>query len=109
MGRFYQLLQAYFPAYSAPEKFYRSALEQEGGPFDEQDFRGSIDFVIENTGMSDADLARAMQVRTPSLQRWREGKNIPHPALRTPMVRFLGSMLERKIGDGYHQAGILPP
>lgn len=41
---------------------------------------------------TDAEVARVIEISKPTVARWREGKNIPHPAVRSLLIRILDEL-----------------
>ncbi len=58
-------------------------------PRDDRAFH--LDFArgVELLGSADKDLAREFDVSRPTIVRWRNGNNAPHPAMRLPIFREL--------------------
>lgn len=50
------------------------------------------DFVklINESGLSEAELAGAISVSRPTIRRWKAGKNLPHNLVRLSIQRYLG-------------------
>jgi hypothetical protein len=42
--------------------------------------------------MPDNELADALSVSKPTITRWKAGKNLPHDAMRLPVLKFLESL-----------------
>jgi DNA-binding XRE family transcriptional regulator len=47
--------------------------------------------------MTDRDLADALSTSRPSVNRWANGKNLPHFALRKSIIRWIGEQLAAKV------------
>ena len=47
-------------------------------------------------GMSDAELAEKLRVSRPTVTRWKEGRSLPHPAIRPPIFIWLTQLIEVK-------------
>jgi len=47
--------------------------------------------------LSDQDVADGLLVSRPTVNRWKNGKNLPHPALRKPIFSWCSELAARKL------------
>lgn len=57
---------------------------------------GSYIKVAMAAGLTTRDIAHEFDVSVPTVERWVEGKNCPHPALRVHVEAFLNDYLDGK-------------
>jgi len=55
---------------------------------------GACRYVLE---MSDQEIGDALHVSRPTVSRWINAKNIPHPVMRKPIFAWIGSQAARKL------------
>ena len=60
---------------------YRVALSA-ANKQDEMQFHLLVQYGVRLLELSDADLAHDLDMSLPSVARWRDGRNAPHPAMR---------------------------
>jgi hypothetical protein len=48
-------------------------------------------------GMSDGDLAEELLVSRPTISRWRNGRNLPHRAMRGPILEWIAKEAVRQL------------
>lgn len=58
-------------------------------PKDVYAFRSLLEQGMELLQLTDKDIAREFGVSRPTVTRWRNGANAPHPALRKPVYTWL--------------------
>ncbi len=56
---------------------------------DDRAFHQAFARGVDLLGSADKDLAREFDVSRPTIVRWRNGNNAPHPAMRGPIFREL--------------------
>ena len=59
--------------------------------FDKFDFRVELGYAIER-GVTEEEIARRLETSVESVQRWREGKTLPHPDYMKAIVAVLNKM-----------------
>ena len=67
----------------------------------EEHFRRQMDFYVK--AFSVRTVAEALEVSLPTVQRWVEGRNFPHPYMRPGILRLLKE-LDARIGGFYCNA-----
>ncbi len=45
--------------------------------------------ITEVLGVTEAEISDALHVSLPTVARWLQGKNLPHGAMRMPLMRFM--------------------
>jgi len=95
MGTFYERISAYDPEQhvAAPIYFVTQYSAKKNPGFDDDDFQSSVAFAIDKAGLSMGDIADTIRVSLPTVRRWKEGRNLPHPVIRPVTVKTLAQML----------------
>jgi transcriptional regulator with XRE-family HTH domain len=76
------------------EEFARKVLSI--NPKNDEEFRNVFAEAQQLLEMSDQQIADAISVSRPSVNRWINGKNLPHFALRKPILTWVSSQIESK-------------
>lgn len=56
---------------------------------DKQEFAVLFRYLSKESGYSDNELAKQLQVQRPTIERWREGVSSPHEVGRKPIIDWL--------------------
>lgn len=75
---------------------FQALLSQESAVGDEQ-FQHVIGQAVEALEMSDEDLADNIKVSRPTINRWKNGRNLPHPLMRGPIIAWLNQQVAAKL------------
>lgn len=75
---------------------FQALLSQESAVDDEQ-FQHVIGRAVEALEMSDEDLADNIKVSRPTINRWKNGRNLPHPLMRRPIIAWLNQQVTAKL------------
>lgn len=59
-------------------------------------FRAIFSVLLEDGVFTKEELADKLLVSVPSIERWSRGRNLPMPAIRTSILIFLKSELDKK-------------
>lgn len=76
---------------SLPELLEYKRSLQAANTEDAKLFRSLLDQGMKLLGLIDKDVSHKFGLSRPSVTRWRNGKNAPHPALRGPVYRWLAT------------------
>ena len=58
--------------------------------YDDTQFKEIISAVLDNNFIREQELADLLSVSRPKVDRWKRGKNLPHLAIRQPIIRKIG-------------------
>lgn len=64
---------------------------------DDQEFRSILSEAMKRLSLSDDDIAGALLVSRPTVNRWLEGKSEPHPAMRRPIYAWIIKLVQKQI------------
>ena len=64
---------------------------------DDETFRRMIERSVLVLELYDGELADALKVSRPTVNRWRNGRNLPHPVMRNPIIRWLKQEVRAKL------------
>lgn len=75
---------------------FRALLSQENSTGDRefQEIIAQVGLVLE---ISDQELADKIMVSRPTVNRWKNGRNLPHPLMRGPIIAWLNQQASMKI------------
>lgn len=84
----------------------RSLLKrvQSADPRDDNEFRTVFCEAKLLLEMSDTDVSEILLVSRPTVNRWTNGRNLPHTAMRRPIFDWIGRSVSRKIDNIARQA-----
>ncbi len=63
----------------------------------DEEFRDTFRQALNLLELSDQDVADGLLVSRPTVNRWRSGKNLPHHALRKPILRWCEKLVVQKL------------
>ena len=64
---------------------------------DPEAFRSIVDWAIQNCEVEPVQLAKAFEVSTGTVSRWRAGKNAPHPRERPRIIAWMKDWIANRI------------
>jgi DNA-binding transcriptional regulator YiaG len=68
-----------------------------GEPTSDEHFRTVLEAAQGTLEMSDQDMADALRVSRPTINRWKNGRNLPHRAFRGPLFDWMTRQLAEKL------------
>lgn len=66
---------------------------------DQSAFRSIVDWAIQSCEIEPVELAKAFEVSSGTVSRWRTGKNAPHPRERPRIIAWLKSRIDDRIRE----------